>query len=68
MKVFHKSVAELVKVKKEDNVGPDRCPLPLSIIPNRMGINLVAVDSITWTRQEDDQLVSVTIHFLPKVH
>ncbi len=40
-------------------------PLPLGVIPNNMGINLVAVEAITWTKQDDGQLVSLTIHFIP---
>ncbi len=40
-------------------------PLPLEVIPNYMGINLCSVDSITYTKQEDGQLVSVIINFIP---
>ena len=40
-------------------------PLPLSIIPNYMGINLCSVDSITYTKQDDGQLVNLTINFIP---
>jgi hypothetical protein len=57
MKVFHKSVTEL-----DDDC---QCPLPLSVIPNYMGINLVSVNSVTWSEQDDGQLVSLTIHFIP---
>lgn len=46
----------------------DDCPLPLSVIPNYMGINLCSVDAISWTKQDDGQLVSLTIHFLPAVN
>lgn len=54
-----KKVSELIE-KREDP------PLPLSVIPNYMGINLCSVDSIEWVEQEDDgQLVSLTIHFIP---
>lgn len=42
------------------------CPLPLSVIPNQMGINLVAVDAINWTKQNDGQLTELTIHFIPE--
>ena len=43
-------------------------PLPLSVIPNYMGINLCSVDSVSWVEQEaDGQLVSLTIHFSPFV-
>ncbi len=41
------------------------CPLALNTLPNTMGINLVSVDRISWKRQTDDQLHSVTIHFIP---
>lgn len=40
-------------------------PLPLEVIPNYMGINLCSVESISWTKQNDGQLVSLSIHFLP---
>jgi hypothetical protein len=30
-----------------------------------MGINLCAIEGMTWTRQDDGQLVSLTIHFQP---
>ena len=40
-------------------------PLPLSVIPNYMGINLCSVESVTWTTQDDGQLVSFSIQFLP---
>jgi len=57
MKTTTKTVAELLKTKDS--------PLPLEVIPNNMGINLCSVEAITWTRQDNDQLVSLTIHFLP---
>lgn len=40
-------------------------PLNPSAIPNLMGINLCNVEGMSWTRQDDGQLVSLTIHFLP---
>jgi hypothetical protein len=40
-------------------------PLDPAVIPNHMGINLCSVEGMSWTRQEDDQLVSLTIHFNP---
>lgn len=58
MKTVTKTVKELV------DSGED-APLPLSAIPNHMGINLVSVEALTWTRQDDGQLVSLTIHFTP---
>lgn len=54
-------------VNIEDIVsGKEDCPLPVSIIPNNMGINLCSVEAISWTKQSDGQLVSLTIHFLPE--
>lgn len=41
-------------------------PLPIEIVPNQMGINLCAVESLTWTKQEDNQLVNITINFKPE--
>jgi len=55
MKTTTKTINELLNERD--------CPLPLEVIPNNMGINLCAVNSITWTRQEDGQLVSLTINF-----
>jgi hypothetical protein len=57
METVTKSVKELIRSKKS--------PLPLEVIPNNMGINLCSVESLTWTRQTDGQLVSLTIHFIP---
>lgn len=53
-----KTVKELIENNEE-------CPLPLSVIPNQMGINLVSVEAISWQKQEDGQLVNLSIHFLP---
>jgi len=53
-----RKVADLIRTGKD-------APLPLSVIPNHMGINLCSVDSMSWTRQGDGQLVSLTIRFLP---
>jgi hypothetical protein len=52
---FHSMEAEL---------DTARWPLDPAVIPNYMGINLCSVEGMSWTRQ-DDQLVSLTIHFLP---
>jgi hypothetical protein len=57
MKTVTKTVDELIETNES--------PLPLSVIPNYMGINLCSVDSITWTEQSDGQLVNVTINFIP---
>ena len=57
MKTITRSVKELIE--------SDKSPIPLEVIPNRMGINLCSVEAITWTKQDDGQLVNLTIHFLP---
>lgn len=57
---FRKTIKELVENRQEPPP-----PLPLAVIPNEMGINLCSVEAISWEEQEDGQLVSLTIHFLP---
>ena len=57
MKTVTRTVDELLESKDS--------PLPLEVIPNKMGINLCSVESLTWTRQDDGQLVGLTINFLP---
>jgi hypothetical protein len=59
VKTTTKTVAELIETKES--------PLPLDVIPNVMGINLCSVEALTWTKHDDGQLVSLTIHFLPRV-
>jgi len=61
MKRFHKPIAELLTPE-----GQEQCPLTLSVIPNYMGINLCAVEAITWQEQDDGQLISLTIEFIPE--
>lgn len=58
MKTTHASIAQILN--KHIN-----SPLPIEVIPNHMGINLCSVEGMTWTRQPDGQLVSLTIHFKP---
>jgi hypothetical protein len=58
MKTYFKKVEELINNSEE-------CPLPLEVIPNNMGINLVSVDTISWQKQDDGQLTNLTIHFIP---
>jgi len=53
-------------VSVEDVIKGKQCPIPLEVIPNNMGINLVSVDSISWTEQEDGQLVALQINFIPE--
>ena len=52
--------------KVEEIVRGESCPLPLEIIPNYMGINLCSVEAISWQKQNDGQLTSLTIHFIPE--
>jgi len=56
---------ETVTKTIEEIINGAYCPLPINVIPNNIGINLVSVESISWTKQEDGQLVSLTINFLP---
>jgi hypothetical protein len=58
MKTYFKKVEDLILDDKES-------PLPLSVIPNYMGINLCSVDAISWQKQDDGQLTNLTIHFIP---
>ncbi len=57
MKKITKTVKELIESKES--------PLPLNVIPNHMGINLCSVESLSWTEQEDGQLMNLTINFNP---
>jgi hypothetical protein len=59
MKTVFKTVNELIE-------KDEKCPLPLEVIPNYMGINLCSVDAISWQKQDDGQLTNLTIHFLPE--
>lgn len=58
MKTYSKKIKQLIK-------NDIACPLPIEVIPNQMGINLCAVDSISWQQQNDGQLKSLTINFIP---
>jgi hypothetical protein len=67
MKTTTRTIEDIIK-DDENGKTPDgkfACPLPLQIIPNNMGINLCSVEAISWTKQDDGQLVSLTIHFIP---
>lgn len=58
---------ETKKVTIEDVVNNNAyCPIPVDVFPNYMGINLVSVDSVEYTKQEDGQLVFMTVNFIPK--
>mgnify|MGYP001187780407 CR=1 FL=1 len=58
MKTFFKTVDDLIANKETP-------PLPLEVIPNYMDINLCSVDSLSWQKQDDGQLVNLTINFTP---
>lgn len=60
METRFKTIDQILKEDEDTD-----CPIPLEVIPDYMGINLCAVDGISWTRQADGQLVSATIHFIP---
>lgn len=45
--------------------GKIKSPIDVAVIPNHMGINLSSVEALSWTRQDDGQLVSMTVHFIP---
>ena len=57
---------EELKVANQDGLNDAYCPLPLSVIPNHMGINLCSVESVQWVEQDDGQLVNLTINFTPE--
>lgn len=61
MKTTTRTISELLE-KGED------APLPMEVIPNKMGINLYSVEGMTWTRMDDGQLVSLSIHFIPNLN
>ena len=58
MKTTFKTIDDLLESNED-------APLPMSAIPNQMGINLCSVEGMSWTKQADGQLVSLTIHFIP---
>ena len=58
MKTIFKKVCDIIK-------NNEYCPIPLEIIPNNMGINLCSVEAVSWQKQEDGQLVNVSIYFNP---
>jgi len=62
MKHIEKKVCDLIKM-----VNDEKCPLPLEVIPNHMGINLCSVESISWDEFDDGQIDKLTIKFIPEV-
>ena len=59
MTTTFKTITELVEDKSQ------YCPIPLSLFPDLMGINLNSVQSISWQKQDDGQLTNISIHFIP---
>lgn len=59
-KTTYKTVKELLDTNTDS-------PLPLSTIPNTMGINLSSVEAVSWQETPKGQLTYLTIHFLPAV-
>ena len=59
MKSYYTKVSGIIEGKAES-------PLPIDVIPNNMGINICSVDAISWQKQDDGQLVNLSIHFLPE--
>jgi hypothetical protein len=59
MKTTTKSIEQLLLTKDS--------PLPLEVMPNKMGINLCSVSALTWTKQDDGQLINLIIHFKPNI-
>ena len=60
MKSYYAKVSDIIEGKVES-------PLPIDVIPNNMGINICSVDAISWQKQNDGQLVNLSIHFLPEL-
>ena len=60
MNEYRKTISDIIDNK-------EKCPLPLEVIPNNMGINLCSVNSISWKEFDDSQLYELTIHFIPEV-
>lgn len=62
----HKITVRDSKLEGDDFIKElKKSPLPTSVIPNNMGINLCNVESISWERLPDGQLVNLSIQFYP---
>ena len=59
IKTTFKTVTEII------DSNNNNCPLPLEVIPNKIGINLSAVKGISWSKNKDN-LIDLTIHFINK--
>lgn len=60
MTTFYKTIQEIIN-------NNESCPIPLEVIPNKMGINLCSVEAIAWQKQDDGQLTNLTIYFIPEI-
>lgn len=60
-----KTTSHVLEVRDNPDLNAEDCPLPLSVIPNHMGINLSEVQSIVWVKREDGQITKLTINFAP---
>jgi hypothetical protein len=58
METTYRTISDIIE-------NDEYCPVPLEIIPNNMGINLNSVEAVSWQKQEDGQLVNVSIYFNP---
>ena len=59
MTTYYKTIEEIIN----ENIDT---PIPVSVIPNYMGINLSSVDALSWQRLNDGQLTNLMIYFTPK--
>lgn len=53
------------KIIEETNAGNSDCPIPIDVIPNRMGINLCSVNGIGYGKNNQGELEYLIIHFNP---
>jgi len=58
MKTTFVKISDIIK-------GKVKCPIPIEVFPNHMGINLCSIDAISWQKQEDGQLTNLTVYFIP---
>lgn len=54
------------KFRKIAGTPKNEFPINPTVIPNAMGINLCSVAGMSWVRQNDGQLLTLTIHFIPE--
>jgi len=57
---------KLITVSNNPNLNFEECPLNLSVFPNYMGINLCSIKSVEWVEQDDGQLKTLTVNFIPE--